>query len=59
MTTLMPLALSICVLFTLLMQSVNEIRFLKYYILFLLFEAAAVLAFGIGIVPLTCMFAPI
>ena len=48
----MSLALSICVLFILLMKSVNGAQFL-IIIFFLLFGFAAVPVFGAVIVPLT------
>ena len=51
----MSLALSTCVLFILLMQSVNGAQFSNITFLFLLFGVAAVPVFKIVIVPLTCM----
>ena len=54
-TTTISLAISICVLFILLMQLVNELLSISF--LLALFGAAAVPVFGIDIVPLTCMYA--
>ena len=53
----MSLALSICVLFISLVQSVNAAQFLNTTSLFLLFGAAAFFAFGTPIVPLKVMYA--
>ena len=56
----MSWALSICVLFILLMQSVNGVRFLNINFLLALFAAAPSAAvFGIVIVPLKCIYASV
>ena len=56
-TTSMSLALSICVLFISLIQSVKGVQFLNITSLFLLFWVATVPIFGTVIVPLTTMYA--
>ena len=53
----MSLALSICLLFISLMQSVNDAQFLNTTSLFLLFGATTLLVFGTAIVPLTVVYA--
>ena len=52
----MSLALSICVLFISLIESVNGAQFLNTTSLFQLFGAAPVPLFGTVIVPLTAMY---
>ena len=56
-TTSLSLALSICILFTSLMQGVNGAQFLNNTSLFLLFQAVAVPVFGTVIVLLKAMYA--
>ena len=56
-TTSMSLALSACVLFFSLMQSVYGAQFLNTFSLFILFGAAPVPVFGTVIVPLTAIYA--
>ena len=53
----MSLALSICLLFISLMQSVNDAQFLNTTSLFLLFGATTLPVFGTAIVPLTVVCA--
>ena len=51
----MSLALSNCILFISVMQSINGAQFLNVTFLFLLPGAAVVTVFGIAIVLLTCI----
>ena len=53
----MSLALSTCVLFISLMQSVNGVQYLNIAFIFLLFVDAVVPAFATVIVPLTIKYA--
>ena len=54
----MSLALSACVLFISLMQSVNGVRFLNISFIFVLFASASVsVVFATDITPLTSIYA--